>query len=117
MATEGISRSTGDIPKSKGKSVEVTETEDVSPTRVEDSPVAKKRKTSEPETDTRDFTQKTTLEKAALFYSVVKRFISKPDLKVIRGLSEEEEVEQLHSSWIDVSHLPLIYSLFVVIMY
>ncbi|XP_057247779.1 uncharacterized protein LOC130589995 [Beta vulgaris subsp. vulgaris] len=35
--------------------------------------------------------------------SVVKRFISRPDIKTIRELFEEEEVEQLHSSWIDHS--------------
>ena len=55
------------------------------------------------EADTRDFTQKTTLEKALLFDSVVKQFITKPDLGVIRGFTAKEEVEQLHSSWIDVS--------------
>ncbi|KMT05611.1 hypothetical protein BVRB_7g167520 [Beta vulgaris subsp. vulgaris] len=101
VATEDTANSKGDAPRSKGKSVKVSETGDISPTRVDDSPVPKKRKTSEPKPDTRDFTEKTTLEKGALFYSVVKRFISKPDIRVIRELSEEKEVEKLHSSWID----------------
>ncbi|KMT07957.1 hypothetical protein BVRB_6g144910 [Beta vulgaris subsp. vulgaris] len=103
VGAEDTPRPTRDAPKSKGKSVEVKEAEDVSLTRVEEFLILKKRKASEPETDTQVFTQKTTLEKADLFDSVVKRFISKPDLKVIRGLTEEEEVEHLHSSWIDTS--------------
>ena len=103
MGAEDTPRPTSDTPKSKGKSVEVTETGDVSLTRVEEFPVSKKRKASEPEAVTRDFTQKTTIEKVDLFDSVVKRFISKLEPKVIQELTEEEEVEQLHSSWIDVS--------------
>ncbi|KMT06073.1 hypothetical protein BVRB_7g163950 [Beta vulgaris subsp. vulgaris] len=93
VVAEVLPRSTGDTPKSKGKSVETAE----------EFPFSKKRKASEPEADTRDFTQKSTLEKAALFDSVIKRFISKPNLKVVRDLTEEEAVEQLHSSWIDHS--------------
>ena len=43
------------------------------------------------------------MEKASRFDSAVKRFLTMADIEVIRDLIEEEEVEVLHSSWIDVS--------------
>ncbi|KMS97441.1 hypothetical protein BVRB_5g126980 [Beta vulgaris subsp. vulgaris] len=82
-------------------SVEVLESGEISPTQGDDSPAPKNRKTSDQESDNRTFTEKTTTEKATLFDSTVRRFISRPDIKAIRALSEEEEVEQFHSSWID----------------
>ena len=101
---EDVLRGRGDTSKSTlEKSAEVSEIGDVPLTREEDSPAPKKRKASEPEADTRNFTEKSTLEKASLFDSLAKQFISRADLKLIRGLPEEEEVEQLHSSLIDVS--------------
>ncbi|KMS99532.1 hypothetical protein BVRB_1g023030 [Beta vulgaris subsp. vulgaris] len=90
-----------DAPKSKGKSAEVLEAGEISSSRGDDSVAPKKRKTLDPKADVRALTEKTTIEKAALFDSVVKRFISRSNIKAIRALFEEEEVEQLHSSWID----------------
>ena len=92
-----------DAPPSRGKSIELREVGVISPSRGEDSPAPKKRKTSDPEPDGPPFMEKTSIEKAALFDSVVKRFITRTDIKVIHGLSEEDEVDLLHSSWIDVS--------------
>ncbi|KMS97506.1 hypothetical protein BVRB_5g126390 [Beta vulgaris subsp. vulgaris] len=103
LATKDTPRPPRDTSKSKGKAVEIRGMEDVSLVREEEFPLSKKRKAVESEDDTRDFTQKSTLEKAFLFDSVVKRFISKADLKLIRNLTEEEEVEQLHLSYIDHS--------------
>lgn len=87
----------------KGKFIELREVGEISPSRGEDSPASKKRKTSDLEPDGPPFMEKTSVEKAALFDLVVKHVITRTDIKAIRGLSEEEEVELLHSSWIDAN--------------
>ncbi|KMT13310.1 hypothetical protein BVRB_4g084520 [Beta vulgaris subsp. vulgaris] len=87
---EDVSRATREASRSKGKSTATSEAED-SLAQGEVLPLAKKRKAVETEVDLRDFTQKSTLEKANLFDSLAKRLVSRPDLTLIRGLSEEEE--------------------------
>lgn len=79
------------------------EAREESPPREEDSSVRKKRKTTDSEPASKPFTELPGMEKARRFDLAVKRFLTKADIEVCGALSEEEEVEALHSSWIDVS--------------
>ena len=90
-------------PRSKGKSTETREAGEIPPPRGEASPTPKKRKTLEPESAVFPFTKPSSIEEAALFDSEVKRFLTMTDIEASRDLTEEEEVELLHSTWIDVS--------------